>query len=297
MSLGIDLSLLPTPAVIDTLNYETILAQMLADFKTRMPQFTALLESDPIYKVLEVAAYRELLLRQNHNEKASQIMLAYAKGSNLDALGALPWLQITRLIIVPADNSTVPPTAAVLEDDTAFRKRLLLAYNQLSTAGSTNSYEFHALSASGTIKSASVTSPLPGDVLVTILSSNGDGTASATEINTVNTALNAETIRPLTDHVTVQSAVIIPYTITATLTFFTGVSSTLVLTAVNQSIADYVRRQHQIGLDITTSGVMSALHLQGVQNVALTGFSDIPVNPLSAAYNTNITIIDGGISA
>ncbi|MDQ7011683.1 MAG: baseplate J/gp47 family protein, partial [Mariprofundaceae bacterium] len=148
MSLGIDLSRLPPPAVIDTLDYETILQQMQAEFAARWPQYSYE-PHDPVTKVLEVTALRELLVRQRHNEHASQIMLAHARGSNLDALGALPWLQVTRLTITPADNTTVPPTPAVMESDDAFRKRMLLAYNQLSTAGATGSYQFHALSASG----------------------------------------------------------------------------------------------------------------------------------------------------
>jgi len=296
MSMMIDLSKLPAPAVIDTLSYEDILAAMQTDFSARFPNYSGE-PHDPITKVLEVAALRELLIRQNHNEKASQIMLAYAKGTNLDALAALPWLQVTRLIITPADNTTVPPTPPVMEDDNAFRNRLLLAYNQLSTAGSRGSYEFHALSAIGTIKSVSVSSPVPGDVLVTILSHAGDGTASTAEINAVSTALNADTVRPLTDHVIVQSAQIISYSLTATLYFYAGVSSALVLASVNQSIAAHVAKQHQIGADINQSGVLAALHVEGVQNVVLSGFTDIIISPTQAAYNTSVTLIDGGTSA
>jgi len=184
VSMGIDLSLLPAPAVIATLDYESILAAMKADFLARWPSYSGE-EHDPITKVLEMAALRELLIRQSHNEHASQIMLAYAAGSNLDALGALPWLQVARLVIVAADNTVVPPVAEVLESDTAFRKRLLLAYNQLSTAGSAGSYQFHALSAAVSLKDVSVKSTTPGTVIVTLLSSLADGTASSSEIGAV----------------------------------------------------------------------------------------------------------------
>lgn len=296
MSLGIDLSVLPAPAVISELSYEQILLEMKADFLVKFPSYSGE-PHDPVTKVLEVAALRELLIRQDHNEKASQIMLAYAKGSNLDALAALPWLQVTRLVIVAADNTTVPPTLAVMEDDTAFRNRLLLAYNQLSTAGSAGSYEFHTLSASGTVKDVAIKSLLPGDVLVTILSNVGNGAASAQEISDVLTRLSADDVRPLTDNVTVQSASIVNYTISATLLFFAGVSSALVLANVNASIASYVSNQHKIGYDITASGVMAALHLPGVQNVTLSGFVDIIVSDVQAAYNTGITLVDGGIGA
>ncbi len=293
MSMGIDLSLLPVPAAIEPLDYATILAAMQADFLSRWPSYSGE-PHDPITKVLEVAALRELVIRQSHNEKASQIMLAYAKGSNLDALSALPWLQSPRLVIAPADNTTTPPTPPVMEADTAFRKRLLLAYNQLSTAGAAGSYEYHALSADSAVADVAVKSPTPGDVLVTILSAAGDGTASAGLINTVSAALSAESVRPITDNVGVQSAAIINYTITATLLFYPGVSSAIVMAEVNASIAAYVRDKHKIGYDITTSGVLAALHLQGVQKVTLAGFTDIVITDVQAAFNTGITLTDGG---
>lgn len=86
---AIDLSQLPAPSVVEPLDYEQILGAMLADLKTRDPSFTALVESDPAYKILEVAAYRELLIRQRVNDAGRSVMLAYAHGSDLDHLGAL----------------------------------------------------------------------------------------------------------------------------------------------------------------------------------------------------------------
>jgi len=46
-------------------------------------------ESDPAYKILEVAAYREMLLRARINSAAKAVMLPYATGSDLDVLGSL----------------------------------------------------------------------------------------------------------------------------------------------------------------------------------------------------------------
>ena len=86
---AIDLSQLPPPSVVEPLDFEQILGAMLADLKTRFPEFTALVESDPAYKILEVAAFRELLIRQRVNDAGRSVMLAYANGSDLDHLGAL----------------------------------------------------------------------------------------------------------------------------------------------------------------------------------------------------------------
>jgi phage-related baseplate assembly protein len=291
--MNIDLSKLPAPSAIETLSYDVILQEMKASFIALWPSYSDE-PHDPITKVLEVAALRELLLRQSHNEKASQIMLAYALGSNLDALGALPWLQVARQVITPADDTTTPPTPAIYEDDARFRQRMLLAYNQLSTAGAIGSYRYHTLSASELVKDVGIKSPTPGQVLVSILSTIGDGTADTTLLNTVDSALSAEEVRPLTDEVIVQSATIINYSIDATIITYTGASSQPVIEAVQESIATYTEQQHRIGIDITLSGIYAALHLEGVQNVTLSGFSEIICDDTEAAYCTGIIITNGG---
>ncbi len=278
MTLGIDLSLLPAPDVISPLDFDSILNAMQADFLLRWPDYSGE-EHDPITKVLQVAALRELLVRQNHNEKASQIMLAYAKGANLDGLGALPWLQLIRLVIEPADNSTVPPAPALLESDEAFRKRMLLAYNQLATAGSAGSYEFHALTADGAVKDVGVTSPLPGVVQVAVMSHSGSGVADAGLLATVLTALNAQTVRPISDTVVVQSVAVVNYVISAVLDIYPGTSPQLLLDDVLVAVNQFINVQHQIGYDINVSAVDAALHVPGVQNVAqLSILNDSAVN-------------------
>ena len=60
MSTLSDLASLPTPAVIETLSFETIFAELQTEFQARYPDYSALLASDPAVKLLEVAAYREV---------------------------------------------------------------------------------------------------------------------------------------------------------------------------------------------------------------------------------------------
>ena len=86
---AIDLSKLPSPDVVETLDFDSIRDAMIEDLITRDPDFTALLPSDPAYKIIEVAAYRELLLRSRINTASQAVMLAFAQGSNLDHLAAL----------------------------------------------------------------------------------------------------------------------------------------------------------------------------------------------------------------
>lgn len=85
----IDLSKLPAPQLIEELDYEVIIAEMREKMQALCPEWTGYeLESDPANKILEVAAYREMLIRQRVNEAARGVMVAFATGADLDHLAA-----------------------------------------------------------------------------------------------------------------------------------------------------------------------------------------------------------------
>lgn len=291
---AVDLSRLPFPAVVEPLDFETIFAAMLADLRARAPQFDALVESDPAYKLLEVCAYRELLLRQRVNESAKAVTLAYAVGSDLDQLAAR--YNVARLTIDPGDPTALPlPRPAILESDTDLRRRTQLAFEGFSTAGPDGAYLFHALGAHGQVLDVSVYSPAPGDVVVAVLSRAGDGTADATLLAAVNAALNAERVRPLTDHVFVQAASIVPFAVAATLALYPGPDSAVVLADAVARLQAFVADNHRLGRDITRAGLIAALCTAGVQNVALSApATDIEITPLQAAWCTGHSVTIGG---
>lgn len=289
----IDLSQLPAPKIVEQLDYEVILAEMIADLKARDPDFTALVESDPAYKILEVCAYREVLMRQRANEEAKAVMLAYATGSDLDQLGAN--VGVERLMISPADPDAVPPVPAVMESDNEFRARIQLAPEGYTTAGSEGSYAFHALSAAADVKDVQPTSPNPGDVVVYVLSRTGDGTAPQSLLDAVNAALTKEEVRPLTDNVSVESAQIVTYAISAQLTLLPGPDSEVVRQAAVDAVTAYAEGQRRIGYDVTLSGLYHALHQSGVQNVKLTApTADLVLGDGQASYCTGITVTVAG---
>jgi phage-related baseplate assembly protein len=288
---AIDLSALPAPRVIESLSFETIFAAMLADLQARDSTFTALVESDPAYKILEVCAYRELLIRQRVNDGAKAVMLAYASGSDLDQLGGL--MGVVRKTLVPADPAALPPVEAVMEADTDFRKRIQLSVEGLSTAGPVGAYIYHALKVTG-IKDVGVDTPSAGVVRVTVLADRASGVPTSGELAAVSEALNAESIRPLTDTVNVQAADILTYTVTATIYVSAGPDAATVLANANASIAAYVASQFRIDSDINLSGIYAALHIEGVNKVVLaTPSANISVSSLQAARCTAITLTLG----
>ncbi|MFU3873521.1 baseplate J/gp47 family protein [Pseudomonas aeruginosa] len=291
---AINLALVAAPKVVEELDFEQVYGEMLADLLARMPEFDALLESEPVIKILQVAAYRETVLRQRVNDAARAVMLPYSTGTDLENLGAL--FGVTRLLITPADLAAVPPVPAVYESDDDYRYRIQLSLEGLSTAGPEGAYIFHSMSANGQVLDASATSPEPGEVLITVLSREGDGTASPELLATVDAALTAESVRPLTDFVTVQGAAIVAYEVQATLHFYAGPDRAVIMANAQAAIEAYVAGLHRLGMDVTLSGIYAALHQPGVQRVDLISpTANLVVDRQSASYCSSINLTDGGL--
>ncbi|KGM27614.1 MULTISPECIES: baseplate assembly protein [Photorhabdus] len=296
----IDLSQLPPPEVVELLDFETLLDERKEKLISLYPPEhrdaitrTLALESEPITKLLQENAYRELLLRQRINEAARAAMAAYAIGSDLDQLGANNNVQ--RLVLQPADNLAIPPISAVLESDADFRVRIPQAFEGLSVAGPVASYEYHACSADGRVADASVISPAPACVTVSILSREGNGAASDELIAVVNTALNDEDVRPVADRLTVQSAEIVDYQIDAVLYLYPTPEYEPILRAVRERLARYTAEQHRIGRDIVRSAIFAVLHMPGVQRVHLKApAQDVILDKTQASFCTRAQVVIGG---
>lgn len=244
----IDLSQLPAPTVVEPLDFETILAEIVADFRGRYTDYTAWVESDPALKLLEVAAYRELLIRNRVNEAAKACMLAFAKGANLDHLVAL---------------NDVERQAG--ESDERLLRRFRLSLEALSVAGPRGGYEFHALSADPRVTSVDITSDTAGAVqLVVIGGDNADGLPDAALVASVEAALSSAMVRPLTDTVTVLAARNIVYQVQVEIAVAEGPDRTLVQAAAEGAILAYLLAQHRVGATIYKSAILGAAHVAGV---------------------------------
>lgn len=285
----IDLSMLPAPDVVESIDYETILDEMIADLRVRDSSFSALVESDPAYKILEVAAYREMLLRQRVNDSARAVMLAYAGGSDLDQIGAN--YAVKRHVIGLGDPDGVPPVPPTMEPDEDYRRRIQLSMEGYTTAGSRGSYVYHALSAHGSIADVSVTSPEPGRVVVTVLDRFGEGVPDEDVLSAVDAVLSAEDVRPLTDKVEVNAAEIVSFDVEAQLVIGAGPDPVIVRDQARKRLVGYLEEIRKIGVIVPLSGIYAALHVGGVQKVRLLSpQKDVQVTETQASYCREITI-------
>ncbi len=263
----IDLSKLPAPQVVEELNFEVIFQEMLSGFKSRHPEYSSIVESDPVYKALEEAAYREMLLRQRVNEAARAVMLAYALGSDLDNLAALA--PVERKLIDAGNASAVPPVPPTYESDEEFRARTQLAPEGFSVAGPEQGYRFHALKVAE-VRDARSRRTEPGCIELAILSRNQNGVPSAEALAEVEAIFLDRTVRPQGDLLTVRGAEIVEYQVAATLSVADGPSDAVVKQAAQDALAQYTNRAHALGGIVSLSGLLAAMHVEGVVNVNMT---------------------------
>ncbi|HCT3217256.1 baseplate J/gp47 family protein [Escherichia coli] len=267
----INLSDLPVPDAIVVPDASVIFGAWLARLRELDPEFDALVESDPAYKQGEVTAFQLTLAFQRVNDAVRAVFLASAQKADLDQIGAA--FNVERMVIVPANPDAVPPTDAIMEEDDAFRERIQLSWSQLNTAGARNAYRFHARSADEDVLDADAYGPeehgRAGEVDVYVLSRERNGTASEALLDAVSARLNADEIRPLTDFVTVKSAIINDYSVTAELEIPDGPDAGEVLENAKNTLLSYTRLANRINGMVPLSAIYAALQKTGVARVIL----------------------------
>ena len=261
-----NLSDLETLQIIEELSLSEILEQMRNKLIEIEPEFTAYLESDPLIKLMEIAAYRELLLRQRINQAAKANLLAFATESDLDNLAA--FYGITRL-----ENET----------DDELRTRTQAKIVGWSSAGSREAYKFHALNSDPRVKEANADSPEPGLVRISILSKENNGVVSDDLLETVNDYMQRDDIRMLTDTVLVVPCNLIDIDVKAKITLM---SSTPIefLSTIKTSFKNAFAKIAGLGVSISRSWIISNLFLDGVKDVQLLSpISDVEVSETECA--------------
>lgn len=299
---AVNLSKLPFPDVVEPIALETLIAEAKADLVALITAEDAAagaalaavlqLESEPLVKLIEILCYRVGNQIARVNDSAKACMIAYAVGGDLDNLGALVGVQ--RLTVTPADPDQGTP--AVLERDDALRRRILLAPEAYSVAGPEGAYVSQALDASGDVLDASVTSPTPGQVVVTVLSRVDDGEPTQELLDLVAAQVAAGDRRPLTDQVIVAAPEIVEFQIAATIRTFAGPDAGVVLAEAEARLDAYLATTFRLGRDVTRSSIIAALSAEGVMDVALTEpAANLVISRLQAARCTAVDVMHVGL--
>ncbi|WP_336800661.1 baseplate assembly protein [Kaistia sp. MMO-174] len=263
----IELSSLPAPAVIETLDFETLFGAFRSAFEGLMPDYdVGALETDPAMIAGQAFGWERLKDRARVNDAARSVMLAFARGSDLDQLAA--HYGVERVVLVPA-TSTAP---AVLEDDARFRTRVQLAPEAMATTGTRGAYIFHALAADPAISDIGLIVPRPGEVHVIIMA-GATGEPTSTTVDSVRARLTRDDIKPLTDAVVVRAVGMVPYSVAATLEIARGPDPALIRQQAVASLRAYAASRQRVGAFVAVSGLHASLSVPGVQRVRLLQWS------------------------
>lgn len=274
-----NLAALPTPEVIQTLDFEAILSRKKTEFTSRMPAFgldydVIDLETDPGVVLLQESAYTETLLRARGNYIARQRYLYYAEGAAVDHLGA--FYDCTRL---------------VGEADERYKRRIILSIMGRSTGGTAPRYRAVALGASLRVADAVVyTEGFDPTVKVAVFAADNNGVADASLLDIVRNALNADDVRMVNDIISVRSAVVQVVNVVANMTLFPATAATI-LDTLAAALPDQWVADSGLGRDLTTDWLKARLMASGVQRATIVSPSaDVVVSPFQAVRIGTVTL-------
>jgi phage-related baseplate assembly protein len=196
-----------------------------------------------------------------------------------------------------ASNVTVSSGGADQEDDDSFRERIRLSWEAISTAGSKDSYEYWAKTASSDIVDAEAVRTSPGEVTIYILMSGASAPAQ-TILDAVIAACSAEKHRPLTDKVVAAAAQVKAYDVN--LTYYVSNSRStevlLIQSAVNKAVNDFVTVQkRQLGGNLNPDSLRSALLMAGAYRIDMTSPTYTELQPQEVAVANTISVVYGGL--
>lgn len=270
---------LPAPSVVEQLDFEAILASLKADVLQRYPEAADVLnlESEPLVKLMEAFAYRELLYRARVNDAARAHLLVYAVGTDLDYLAGM--FGLTRM---PG------------EDDERLRLRVQLRIAALAGQGTKEHYELVAMSASMNVRAAFATQAAPGHVHVVVWLHD---TGLATTAQVVE-ALNAENARMLGVVVTVGVATPRPINVHAKI-WRTASARPQLLADLQALLAANLSATAALGRGVARSWITTLLHVDGVAAVEYVGEAAPPATTALGADEYpvlgDVQLIDGGV--
>lgn len=270
---------LPQPEIIETIDFEAILSELMADAVDRFAAAgidydVGNLETDPVKIVLEAAAYREVLLRARVNDAAKANLVSFSAGTDLDHLAAFH--DVVRL-----DGET----------DAALRERVILAISGRSTAGPRDWYRAAARRASIRVADAAVYRTGSGpDIRIAVLATDNYGEADAQLLADVRDVVTSDAVRVISDRVEVVAATSTTVDVTADVWLLPEAPQT-VFDGLEEILRSALVAQGGLGFDVTRSWLTATLHQPGVHKVVLAQpAADVSVGDHAAAKIGAVTL-------
>jgi phage-related baseplate assembly protein len=316
---------LAEPAIVTIEAFE----DLLAEFKTFVVEYvgarspesaTKLLvslenESELLTLALEAFCVRLQIHERKYNARIKQMLAWWATGTNLDA--RLADMGLERQLLDPGDPAAFPPVAPIFESDDDARLRYYLAPHapaagsrmqyrreiftlgerpavKVETAAAgvvTVTYTFDPDGYAAQVKDGNGRRTASGEVTVTVLSREGDGTPSQALLDGVRQHFARPDVRPETDLVIVQAAQIKNYKIRVIAKINPGPDSGLTKVAAQQQLQAYADACHRLEGRVDPSWIDYTLHSAGaVQLQILEPVAPIVTSAFQAPYCTGVEV-------
>jgi len=253
--------------VLEDLNAEAILTQRMQRFKQLWASYdppvaaqydVEQLEFDPIKINQELCTYFELLLRDRVNQAARSITLAYAIGTDLDAIasrypGGVPRLEG--------------------ESDDRYRRRIWLSPNTLSPHGTAEAYEFWALTALPALRDVTAMRSVQHDYYPTILITcllgpeSPNPSPSQEELIRIRTYIQNLSRQGLTDVISVSGPKVKEVAYNISVWLYPGTAPEQTLNKIASNLQQLVDNQYWLGHDHAHTAIHASCALSGVHHV------------------------------
>lgn len=300
----LEIDQLPRMQVLETLSSENIIA-------SRMQRFVAIwadsdppaaanydvqnLEFDPIKITQEANAYFELLLRDRVNQAAKSVTLAFASGTDLDAIAS-------------RYPGGVPRLAG--ESDDHYRLRVWLSANTLSSHGVYESYVFWAVTARPELRdvtasaktgtpNVTITIMADGDPITLNPQKNGitafpNPRPSVEQIDAVRQYVLSNSRKALTDVVTVRGPKVVQVQYKIRYWLFPTWDKAAAELQLWKAIAALLEKQRWIGYSHNQSAMEAALMTAGIFNIIVDSPADTTIDITEVVEVTKVTLTYAG---
>lgn len=282
----------PASAAVVTLRFTLSAVRAVA---TGIPKGTRVSTADGLYFATD--EYAEIPAGSTMVDVTATSTVVGKDGNGI-AIGEVNTIVDPVPYVATATNTSASSGGADTESDEALAERIYLAPSAYSTAGPEDSYKYHARRYNASIGDVVATSQqAAGKVNIVFIMADGS-TPDSTTIAGLQAYLNDDTIRPMTDIVTVAAPTEVSYTIG--LTYYINRSDSAqavaIQTAVEQAVSDYVKWQRSIGKDINPSKLTALIMEAGAKRVTLTAPTYTAVGATSvAALSGTPSVSYGGL--
>jgi len=255
--------------VLEAIDAETILADRMARLKTLWASYdpptaaqydVEMLEFDPIKINQEACTYFELLIRDRINQAARSITLAYAIGTDLDAIGSRYPGGVPRL---------------EGESDDRYRRRIWLSPNTLSPHGTAEAYEYWALTAYPELRDVTAIRKVAHDYYPTILitclmnTNYDDPKPPQEQLLRIRSYIGSLSRQGLTDVISVNPPKVMEINYNVNVWIYPGASPDQLITKIAFNLSALVTDQYWLGHDHSHTAMHAACAIQGVHHVEI----------------------------